>query len=77
MSYNLVDPDTAIHDSVAAGSAEHPDYHTGRDHRPEILADVASITRTDEMAVINHYNIRRVVDIYGLGAGSRPGRGWT
>jgi multidrug efflux pump subunit AcrB len=31
---------------------------------PEILADVASIQRTDEMGSINHYNIRRVVDIY-------------
>ena len=32
--------------------------------RPGILADVASITRSSEMAVLNHYNIRRVVDIY-------------
>jgi multidrug efflux pump subunit AcrB len=32
--------------------------------RPEILADVASITRSNEMEVLNHYNIRRVVDIY-------------
>src|SRR6266481_1177526 len=32
--------------------------------RPEILADVASITRSNEMAVLNHYDIRRVVDIY-------------
>ncbi len=32
--------------------------------RPEILADVASITRSNEMAVLNHYNIRRVVDVY-------------
>jgi len=32
--------------------------------RPEILADVASIARSDEMAVLSHYNIRRVVDIY-------------
>jgi multidrug efflux pump subunit AcrB len=31
---------------------------------PEILADVASITRSNEIAVLNHYNIRRVVDIY-------------
>jgi multidrug efflux pump subunit AcrB len=31
--------------------------------RPEILADVASIQRTDELASISHYNIRRVVDI--------------
>ncbi len=33
--------------------------------RPEILADVASISRSDEMAVVSHYNIRRVLDIYG------------
>jgi multidrug efflux pump subunit AcrB len=32
---------------------------------PEILADVASIHRGDEMAVISEYNMRRVVDIYG------------
>jgi multidrug efflux pump subunit AcrB len=32
--------------------------------RPEILADVASITRSNEIAVLNHYNIRRTVDIY-------------
>jgi multidrug efflux pump subunit AcrB len=33
--------------------------------RPGILADVASITRGSEMAVLSHYNIRRVVDIHG------------
>ena len=33
--------------------------------KPEILADVASITRTTEMPVITHYNIRRTLDIYG------------
>lgn len=32
--------------------------------RPGILADVASITRSNELAVLSHYNIRRVVDIY-------------
>jgi len=32
--------------------------------RPAILADVASITRGDEMAILSHYNVRRVVDIY-------------
>jgi len=43
----------------------------------EILADVATIGRTTEMQVINHYNIRRSLDIYGavqgrdLGAVSR------
>jgi multidrug efflux pump subunit AcrB len=33
--------------------------------RRGILADVASITRASEMATVSHYNIRRVVDIYG------------
>jgi multidrug efflux pump subunit AcrB len=45
--------------------------------QPEILADVANIGRSTEMQVINHYNIRRTLDIYGsvqdrdLGAASR------
>jgi len=30
----------------------------------EILGDVASIRRNNEMAVVSHYNTRRVVDIY-------------
>jgi multidrug efflux pump subunit AcrB len=32
--------------------------------RPEILADVASLKRADEMEVVTHYNIRRTVDVY-------------
>ena len=32
---------------------------------PEILSDVAEVTRTNEPAVVTHYNIRRTVDIYG------------
>jgi multidrug efflux pump subunit AcrB len=32
---------------------------------PEILADVANISRTTIMPVITHYNIRRTLDIYG------------
>ena len=31
----------------------------------EILGDVASVARGHEMGLINHYNIRRVIDIYG------------
>jgi CzcA family heavy metal efflux pump len=44
---------------------------------PEILSDLAKVERGHEMAVMNHYNIRRVVDVYGnvqdrdLGAVSR------
>jgi multidrug efflux pump subunit AcrB len=33
--------------------------------RSGILADVASITRSQEPQVVSHYNIRRVIDIYG------------
>jgi CzcA family heavy metal efflux pump len=33
--------------------------------RPGILANVASIHRSNEMEVISHYNIRRLVEIYG------------
>ena len=33
--------------------------------RPQILGDMASIERSSGMAVISHYNTRRVVDIYG------------
>jgi multidrug efflux pump subunit AcrB len=32
--------------------------------RPEILADVANITRSTEQPIINHYNVRRTLDIY-------------
>jgi multidrug efflux pump subunit AcrB len=33
--------------------------------QPEILADVAKISRSTEMQTVNHYNIRRTLDIYG------------
>ena len=32
--------------------------------KPAILADVATIGRSQEMAAVDHYNIRRVIDIY-------------
>jgi multidrug efflux pump subunit AcrB len=33
--------------------------------RPEILSEVASFHRGNEMEAIDHYNIRRVIDIFG------------
>jgi multidrug efflux pump subunit AcrB len=33
--------------------------------KPEILADVSGISRTTEMPIVSHYNIRRTLDIYG------------
>ena len=32
--------------------------------KPEILADVATITRSSEMPIVTHYNVRRTLDIY-------------
>jgi multidrug efflux pump subunit AcrB len=40
----------------------------GSKANPEILADVASMQRSREMAIVSHYNIRRVVDITALPA---------
>jgi CzcA family heavy metal efflux pump len=37
---------------------------TGAPANPEILSDLADVGRGHEMAVVNHYNIRRVVDVY-------------
>jgi multidrug efflux pump subunit AcrB len=33
--------------------------------RPGILANIATITRSNEMQAISHYNTRRIIDIYG------------
>ncbi len=32
---------------------------------PEILADVATVTRTTELPIVTQYNVRRTLDIYG------------
>jgi multidrug efflux pump subunit AcrB len=37
----------------------------GSNSNPEILADLASMKRSHEMAILSHYNIRRTIDIYG------------
>ena len=36
----------------------------GTPANPEILSDLANVGRGHEMEVVNHYNIRRVVDVY-------------
>src|SRR4029077_19196206 len=47
--------------TAAANAGTRP----GGPVRPGILTDVASITRAAEPQSVSHYNIRRVVDIYG------------
>jgi multidrug efflux pump subunit AcrB len=48
-------PISASSASAASGSPPHP----------EILGDVATMSRGAGLAVVSHYNIRRVVDIFG------------
>src|SRR5467141_3759916 len=63
VSYNLV-TQTPQHSIQSLEDLQNTPLNAAAAARPEILADVASIQRTNEMQVISHYNIRRVVDIY-------------
>jgi multidrug efflux pump subunit AcrB len=63
VSYNLV-TQTPQYSIQSLQDLQNTPLNASTAARPEILADVASITRANEMEVINHYNIRRVVDIY-------------
>jgi multidrug efflux pump subunit AcrB len=63
VSYNLV-TQTPQYSMQSLQDLQNTPLSAATAARPEILADVASIRRTNEVEVINHYNIRRVVDIY-------------
>jgi multidrug efflux pump subunit AcrB len=63
VNYNLV-TQTPQYSIQSLEDLQNTPLNSAAATRPEILADVASIERTNEMAVVSHYNIRRVVDIY-------------
>jgi multidrug efflux pump subunit AcrB len=63
VSYNLV-TQTPQYSVQSLQDLQNTPLNSPAATRPEILADVASIKRANEMEVISHYNIRRVVDIY-------------
>jgi CzcA family heavy metal efflux pump len=63
VSYNLV-TQTPQYSVQSLQDLQNTPLNSPAAKRPEILADVASIQRANEMEVISHYNIRRVVDIY-------------
>ncbi|MGD0912317.1 MAG: efflux RND transporter permease subunit [Terracidiphilus sp.] len=63
VSYNLV-TQTPQYDIQSRQDLQNIPISGSNQKQPEILTDVASIQRTDELASINHYNIRRVVDVY-------------
>jgi CzcA family heavy metal efflux pump len=62
VSYNLV-TQTPQYDIESLRDLQDTPINSAA-NRPEILTDVASIKRADEMEVVSHYNIRRVVDVY-------------
>jgi multidrug efflux pump subunit AcrB len=76
VAYNLV-TQTPQYRLQTVRDVENIPIAGGSRVNPEILADVASMQRSREMAIVSHYNIRRVVDVYGavqdrdLGAVSR------
>src|ERR1700733_3333718 len=76
VSYNLV-TQTPQYSIQSLQDLQNTPLNASSAAHPEILADVASIKRSNEMEVISHYNIRPVVDIYAavqgrdLGAGGR------
>jgi multidrug efflux pump subunit AcrB len=63
VSYNLV-TQTPQYAVQSLQDLQNTPINSSTATRPEILADVASVQRANEMEVISHYNIRRVVDIY-------------
>jgi len=63
VSYNLA-TQTPQYDIQSLQDLQNIPISGPNEKQPGILADVASIQRTSELASINHYNIRRVVDIY-------------
>jgi CzcA family heavy metal efflux pump len=63
VSYNLV-VQTPQYDIQSGQDLQNIPLSSADQKQPGIMADVASIDRTSEPGSINHYNIRRVVDIY-------------
>ena len=64
VNYNMV-AQTPQYDIQSLSDLQNIPISSPTARQPEILADVANISRDTEMPVINHYNIRRTLDIYG------------
>ena len=52
-------------ENIPINRANTPAGTSTAQKNPEILSDLATISRGTEMATVNHYNIRRVLDVYG------------
>ncbi|HEX4651899.1 MAG TPA: efflux RND transporter permease subunit, partial [Granulicella sp.] len=64
VNYNL-QVQTPQYDISSLNALRNIPISSPTSRQPEILADVADITRSTEMQTITHYNIRRTLDIYG------------
>ena len=64
VNYNLV-TQTPQYDMQSSADLKNMTISGPGAKKTEILDDIATIQRNDEMGSINHYNIRRTVDIYG------------
>jgi multidrug efflux pump subunit AcrB len=64
VSYNLV-AQTPQYDIQTIQDLRNIPINGGTLKQPEILSDLAEISRESEPGVITHYNIRRTIDIYG------------
>jgi multidrug efflux pump subunit AcrB len=72
VNYNLV-AQAPQYDIQSMGDLQNVPLSAPAARQPEILADVADITRSTEMQEVSHYNIRRVLDIYGAVQGTDLG----
>ncbi|WP_158944664.1 efflux RND transporter permease subunit [Granulicella sp. S190] len=63
-TYNIVEQ-TPQYQISSLNSLENIPISSATAKQPEILTDVAKITRSNELEVVTHYNIRRTLDIYG------------
>jgi CzcA family heavy metal efflux pump len=64
VSYNLV-AQTPQYDIQSLQDLRNIPISSANQKQPVILSDVADISRSNEPAILTHYNIRRTVDIYG------------
>ena len=64
VNYNLV-AQTPQYRMTSLQDVRNIPITSGAKPSSEILGDIASLSRSSEMGIVSHYNIRRVVDIYG------------
>ena len=64
VTYNIVEQ-TPQYQISSLNALENIPITSSTAKQPEILTDVAKISRSTELEVVTHYNIRRTLDIYG------------